>query len=384
MPGFQRLRVSGYRRLAALDLPLAPLNVLIGANAVGKSSVLSVFDLLSSAADGVLESAISDYGGIDSILTADGRTTSMVLEVSSRAETGPFLDYHLRLDRQGYGYVVSEETLTRLGEPPAARPFRYIDASGPVVHYRNPAGSMIQPDWDYKPRETALSQIPRMYREGESFRARLGAIGGVYHELDTVLRASVRRPQKLLPTQLPGLDGEDLLPCLYNLRETAPDRFEAILDALRVAFPGFERLEFPVAAAGLIALGWRESGLSRPIYANELSQGALRFLWLATLLQSPGLGEVTLIDEPEVSLHPEMLRLLVELMREATSRTQLVVATHSDRLVRFLEPSELVVCDRDDAGAMTAARADSIDLSGWLGEYTLDQLWAMGRVGGRS
>ena len=91
-------------------------------------------------------------------------------------------------------------------------------------------------------------------------------------------------------------------------------------------------------AAGRLTLAWKEFGFARPFYASELSEGTLRFLWLATLLQSPGLPKVTLIDEPEVSLHPEMLRLLADLMREASARTQLIVATHSDRFVRFLEP----------------------------------------------
>jgi predicted ATPase len=103
-----------------------------------------------------------------------------------------------------------------------------------------------------------------------------------------------------------------------------------------------------------------------------------------TLLQSPGLPKITLIDEPEVSLHPEMLRLLADLMREASDRTQLVVATHSDRFVRFLEPCELVVCDRDDAGGMTVQWADELDLKAWMEDYTLDQLWSMGRLGGRA
>jgi predicted ATPase len=110
----------------------------------------------------------------------------------------------------------------------------------------------------------------------------------------------------------------------------------------------------------------------------------LRFLWLVTLLQSPGLPEVTLIDEPEVSLHPEMLRLLADLMREASSRTQLIVATHSDRFVRFLEPKELIVCDLAEDGSMATQRASDLDLDAWLADYTLDQLWSMGRLGGRS
>lgn len=108
------------------------------------------------------------------------------------------------------------------------------------------------------------------------------------------------------------------------------------------------------------------------------------FLWLATLLQSPGLPGVTLIDEPEVSLHPEMLRLLTDLMREASTRTQLIVATHSDRLVRFLDPGELIVCDLDEQGGMTTRWADALDLDAWLEDYTLDQLWSKGILGGRS
>jgi predicted ATPase len=129
-------------------------------------------------------------------------------------------------------------------------------------------------------------------------------------------------------------------------------------------------------------LGWRDQDFTRPIFANELSEGTLRFLWLATLLQSPGLPKITLIDEPEVSLHPEMLRLLADLMREASERTQLIVATHSDRFVRFLDQSELVVCDRDDQGGMCVTRADELNLSAWMEDCTLDQLWSMGRLGG--
>ena len=100
-------------------------------------------------------------------------------------------------------------------------------------------------------------------------------------------------------------------------------------------------------------------------------------------MHSPGLPKVTLIDEPEVSLHPEMLRLLADLMREASERTQLIVATHSDRLVGFLNPDELVVCDHDEKGNMTTKRADELDLAAWMEDYTLDNFgaWAGSEAG---
>lgn len=79
-----------------------------------------------------------------------------------------------------------------------------------------------------------------------------------------------------------------------------------------------------------------------------------------------------------------MLRILAELMREAAERTQLVVATHSDRFVRFLNPEELVICDRNEDGASTLTRGSDLDLEGRLDEYSLDELWSLGRLGCRA
>jgi predicted ATPase len=186
------------------------------------------------------------------------------------------------------------------------------------------------------------------------------------------------------PSQLPGKDGEDLVSSLYYLREADPDRFEAIEDSLKAAFPGFKRLDFPPVAAGTLAMTWRDSNFSKPLYMHQVSEGMLRFMWLATLLQSPGLTALTLLDEPEVSLHPELLSLLAGLLREAAAqRTQIVVATHSDRLIRFLEPSEVAVMDSAEDGTSILTWADRLDLEHWLEEYTLDELWRSGRLGAR-
>jgi len=184
----------------------------------------------------------------------------------------------------------------------------------------------------------------------------------------------------LRPATLPGKNGEDLVSCLFSLRESERDRFEAIEDSLRAAFPGFQRLDFPLAAAGTLALTWRDAHFSKPLYMHQLSEGMLRFLWLATLLQSPGLTALTLLDEPEVSLHPELLSLLAGLLREASQRTQVIVATHSDRLIRFLKPAEVVVMDSDEQGMATLTWADELNLEEWLNEYTLDELWSNGRL----
>jgi predicted ATPase len=194
----------------------------------------------------------------------------------------------------------------------------------------------------------------------------------------------VKLPQQLKPVDMPGANGEDLVPFLFYLRETNRDCFEAIEDTLKSAFPGFESLSFPPAAAGMLSMTWKEKHFKSPLYMHQLSEGTLRFLWLISLFQSPGLSTVTMIDEPEVSLHPELLSLLADLMREASGRTQVIVATHSDRFIRFLNPSEVLVMDIDDNGFATAKWADTLDLDEWLKEYSLDEVWRFGRMGGRS
>ncbi|MSP02745.1 MAG: DUF2813 domain-containing protein [Acetobacteraceae bacterium] len=385
-PGFSRLSVRGYRRLRNVDLSLRPLNVLIGANGIGKSSVLDVFRLLAGSANGRLAATVADLGSFPFLLTADGTTNAVTIEARSRESGTLQNDYHLELRQAGNSYVILREYLRRMSDLAAAllsTPPKSIDSEGSRIRYAID-GKYVEPDWDYKWSETSLSQTPRNSHDAERFRQALADISGVYHGLDVSGRSPVRMPQTLTPIQVPNVNGEDLVSCLFTMRETARDRFEAVEDALRAAFPSMERLEFPPVAAGHLTLGWREHGFARPFYANELSEGTLRFLWLTTLLQSPGLPQVTLIDEPEVSLHPEMLRLLADLMREASERTQLIVATHSDRFVRFLDPKELLVCDRDETGGMTTRWADELDIKEWMEDYTLDQLWSKGIIGGRS
>jgi predicted ATPase len=284
------------------------------------------------------------------------------------------------------GYGLPLERLTQHRHDPKAKDssFKYIDSQGSDIRYFDTnARKLVRPTWQHQPFETSLSQVPKMFREPEHFREVL-ASSTLYHALDVSPRAPVRLPQSMRPASLPGRDGEDLVSCLYFLRETERDRFEAIEDTLRVAFPNFERMDFPPVAAGSLTMAWKECHYAQPLYAHQLSEGTLRFLWLVTLLQSPGLPTVTLIDEPEVSLHPEMLRLLSGLFRDAATRTQLVVATHSERLVRFLDPSELIVCDLDESGGTVVNRASGLDLDAWLKDYSLDQLWGLGRLGGRA
>ncbi|MDO9508841.1 MAG: AAA family ATPase [Thermovirgaceae bacterium] len=377
-----RIRISGFRRLQEMDLPMKTFMVLIGANGVGKTTLLDAFSMLSASASGKLNSTLSGFGGIGNLLTR-GRCSEISFFVDMDIPGHRPLEYELHLEPKGTGYSISRETLSQTREG-YDEPFKHIDSSdGDIRYYGTEEKSFVRPDWEHSPLETSLSQIPKMYRQPEELR-RILATTTQYHVLDVSARAPVKMPQSMKPAVLPGPDGEDLVPYLYTLRESDRDRYDAVIDSLRAAFPDLEDLGFPPVAAGMLAMTWKDRQFGKPMYMNELSEGTLRFLWLVSLLQSPDLSSITMIDEPEVSLHPELLSLLAETMREASKRTQLIVATHSDGLIRFLNPEEVVVMDIDEQGGAVATWADSLDVEKWLAEYSLDEIWRMGRIGGRS
>ena len=184
------------------------------------------------------------------------------------------------------------------------------------------------------------------------------------------------------PATLPGRNGEDLVSCLFYLRETERNRFEAVEDSFHAAFPRFERLDFPPVRRDS-SPSWRETGFSNPLYMHQLSEGTLRFLWLATLLQSPGLTALTLLDEPEVSLHPELLSLWRIVARGIEPHT--VDRRHTLRSAdSILQPNEVLLMDSNEEGMSTVKWADELDLDKWLKDYSLDELWSNGRLGARS
>ena len=346
MQRFLNLTVRGFRRLAEVDLELHPLTVWSRSKRGGAGRpLLDALSFLAGSAQGNLNAAVGEMSGLAAMTTYD-RTSEVGFGISMTVPSYEPLDYSLSLRPQGAAYLIDRETLQqrRQGYP---HPFLHIDSHGTDVKYFEvDQGRLVRPNWEHNPLESSLSQVPKLFRAPEEFRHRL-ASSTFYHVLNVEPRSPVRLPQAMRPAPLPGKNGEDLVSSLYYLREAEPDRFEAVEDSLKAAFPGFKRLDFPPVAAGTLAMTWRDNSFSKPLYMHQVSEGMLRFVWLATLLQSPGLTALTLLDEPEVSLHPELLSLLAGLLREAAQRTQIVVATHSDRLIRFLKPNEVAVMDAD-------------------------------------
>src|SRR5439155_7994924 len=134
------------------------------------------------------------------------------------------LEYSLRLRPQGLAYVIREEMLSQKRKP-YLTPFRHINSYERDVKYYDPEKKhLLPPSWEHNLLETSLAQVPKMFQEPEDFRRRL-ASSTFYHVLNVDPRSPVRLPQSMGPAQLPGRNGEDLVSCLFYLRETDRNRF---------------------------------------------------------------------------------------------------------------------------------------------------------------
>jgi predicted ATPase len=370
------ITVQGYRSLVDVSLPLRSLTTMIGPNGSGKTALLEVFLLLNRAARGGLAKAVEEHGGLDAVLSkvsevSDKLKIDLLIDIENEHSQEPMY-YGFELTPRGAGYAIPFERLEWKLNPANNEPPRlYIDAHGMRSSYAQ----------RLDPFELELEDTLRRDEELAELRDGLFKIQ-LYSFLDVSHRAVVRLPQSLTPAVRPGPNGENLYSALYNLRALYQDVYARIEDVLRIGFPGFERLEFPVVGAGQATLIWYQKDLTNPLYPNQLSEGMLRFLWLTTVLLAPDPPPIILLDEPEVSLHPELIKLLAGLLQDASTRSQVIVATHSPDLVRWLEPQEVLVLDKLD-GQTQFTWADTMDLDEWLEEYTLRDLWLMGTLGGR-
>jgi predicted ATPase len=384
----KEIHVEGYRSLVDVTLPLRDLMVMIGPNGSGKTALLEVFVLLRHAAQKQLAARLESLGGVQAVLsqTANGPERLKVsLSVDVEGDSGQVgLDYFFELAPRGTGYAFPSERLELTKESPSSKQL-FVDAQYDQVGVYDPdlpfEGMSRFRRKGHNPLELALAQVST-HAEARIFHNLLSTIQ-FYSSLDVGQRAVVRLPQSLIPTRRPGPNGENLYSALYNLRTDDPEAFHRIDELVSIGFPGFEKLEFPVVGAGQVTLAWHQKGISGPLYPNQLSEGMLRFLWLVTILLSPDAPSMILLDEPEVSMHPELLKLLAGALQDAAMHSQILVATHSPDLIRWLEPSQVLVTEKDESGATRFTWADSLDLEAWLKEYTLRDLWLMGTLGGR-
>ncbi|HEY7337537.1 MAG TPA: AAA family ATPase [Bryobacteraceae bacterium] len=208
----------------------------------------------------------------------------------------------------------------------------------------------------------------------------------VYHFHDTSLTAAVRRQHALNDDELFRPNAENLASFLYRIKQAHPGSYAKIRDVVRLAAPFFDDFSLrPIPTKpDEIRLEWRQQGSDYPFQAHQLSDGTLRFICLATALLQPQLFRPATIifDEPELGLHPYALTLLGNLFKQASTSAQIIVSTQSAPLLDEFTPEDIIIVERTE-GESTFRRLDPAQLSEWLEDYTLGELWRKNVLGGR-
>ena len=355
------------------ELELRPLNVLIGPNGSGKSNLIETIGLLR-AVPGRMINTIVEGGGIrEWIWRGEPRPTEAELETVVAGPDGcKPLRYRLAIaGSDNNAFNVVEERL----EDDAQQGRRLLlQSNGKVAQIGvlktrqpHPQESMLagfrHPDFPELAHLT--DELPRI---------------ALFREWNFGRNHPVRLPQQPdLPNSFLAEDAGNLGLVLNQfMREY--DAREQLIGALRAFYEGIDDYHVDIQY-GTVQTFVREGRNTIP--ASRLSDGTLRFLCLLTILCHPSPPPLICLEEPELGLHPDILPNLVELLRSAANRCQLIVTTHSDVIVDALTdtPESVVVCEKHD-GSTTLKRLDAGDLGHWLKDYRLGELWSSGELGG--
>jgi predicted ATPase len=343
----EEVHVSGYRSVRDVRLRLRQINVLTGPNASGKSNLYNSVFLLAKAAAGGFARAIAWEGGMSSVLWAGERKGRSL--PSSRLEPVR-MTLGVKTDTFCYEMVSGLPKPYRSAfdlDPEVKEERVWMEGSrGLKVTFfeRNSERAWIldrdERLADYSgellPTESVLSQLsePHLYPELSALRSEMSQ-WRFYHHFRTDHESPLRHPQVGVRTPVLSHDGSDLAAALQTILEVGQE--DELNQAIREAFPGAALEIEHDEESGMFAVLLRMPGLKRPLRARELSDGTLRYLCLLAALLSPRPPALLALNEPETSLHPDLLEPLARAMVAASKHSQLWVATHSERLADLVK-----------------------------------------------
>jgi len=401
-----------------VEVDLRPLSVLIGPNGSGKSNLIEVIGLLNSTPEDLAEPFRETGGVVEWIWKGGAEDATAVIEATVNVSIAKGLGTR----RMGRRLSSRYDPLEDLAPPsnrrspnrrPPAVPLRYRVAFRPSayqleivderIELESPTNApaevffayengrpkvkvrgekhMLLPE-EINPQKSVLSQRrdPEQYPELTG----LGRLFGSFRFYRDWEFGISSRAREASPADAPVDFLEEStrnLALMVNRLNDRPETKAELLNYIKTFYADAESVNTTVVG-GRVDLRLHERSKFN-ISAARLSDGTLRWMALLTILLHPLPPPLVCLEEPELGLHPDVIRPLAKLLIQASERMQLVVTTHSDTLVDELTetPEAIIVCEKD-AGSTTLRRLDRGELSRWLKEYTLGELWHKGQIGG--
>jgi len=347
------LAVSGYRSLRDVVVPLTGLNLVTGPNGSGKSNLYRALRLLADVAQGRAIASLAKEGGLTSVLWAgpEGRNLSMrqgYHAVQGTRRKGP-ISLRLGFASDDFGYAIDlglpvpggsvfdhDPEIKRevVWSGPKLRPSAVlVDRRGPFVRSRA-EGDWLMLTQGLSSFDSLMTHCADPKGTPEALLLRESIRGWrFYDHFRTDAASPARLPQIGTHTPVLGHDGRDLAAAIETIRVIGDAG--ALAAAIDDAFPG-STVSVRVTD-GWFSVDMQQHGLLRPLGAGELSDGTLRYLlWVAALL-TPRPPALLVLNEPETSLHPDLLPALGRLIRQASSQSQVIVVSHAAGLIDALQ-----------------------------------------------
>lgn len=344
------IKITGYKSIKDLDLELKPINILIGSNGVGKTNFISFFRLVNN----IYEQRLQNYtmqNRADGLLYYGIKKTKEIsgyLKFASNA-------YSFTLQPRDNGSMFIAQENSWYGET--------------AYGYANVDESCIKKSTTY--RDSWLRSYLQSYK--------------IYHFHDTSKGAPLRSAADVNDNRILKENGGNLPAYLYLLQQKHPKTLRRIELVVQSAMPYFERFDLaPQELDNKIELVWNDiENPDKYFAANDLSDGSIRFIALATLLLQPELPSVIIIDEPELGLHPVAITKLAGMIKSAAARgCQMIISTQSVNLINQFEAEDIITVDRKD-GQSVFNRLDRKTLESWLENYSIGELWTKSVINGQ-
>ena len=396
------LSIEGFKSFGSPTetIGLGPLNFVVGANASGKSNLLSALRFLQNAVVHDVSYAVSEMGGNAEVRNKRLRQRHQAkpVRLSLKIKKDFKFTFSDNSEQQDHVYIVRsfeyslvldlrrEETTPRIEmESLSAQ----VERDGELVTEglkRNENTVMVT-----NPRDEERSQtIPVPEQEP----TRLALVGvGFFSFPATILREEIRgwrfhnfvpgvarQPYRDEPDASLGPAGEKLATILHRM--SVDDR-ASIAHGLRAVVPGLKDVKTTkLPIEDTLAFQIVEDKLKAAINPASVSDGTVRLLSLMVVTTwSVRNSSLITIEEPENGVHPHLAEYLVDILRSASEHSQVVVTTHAPDLLDHLEPNEVILCDKEDGFTKLRKASSVTEIEQFRKHFSLGELWSQGAVG---
>lgn len=347
----ESIDIKGFKSIKELQLPLKPINILIGANGSGKSNFLSFFELLQNIYRKNLQGYVALNGGVDKFLYNGSKVTQ---EIEGKL-TFSANSYSFTLKKGENNLTFSKETLSYYDN-------NYYEMSNfSTETYLHSSGM---------PRAEYIKDYLEEVRK--------------YHFHDTGKNAPFHKTSNIKTDFLYLYsNGSNIAALLYKIKQEKPKTYNWILQTIQSIAPYFLDFVLNPNENGYIELLWRNKFSEQLYNTYNFSDGTLRFIALTVLLLQPKLPQTIIIDEPELGLHPFAIAKLAGLIKSASQRgCQIIVATQSVELINYFTPEDIITVDYKN-GESVFERLDEASLAIWLEDFSLGELWKGNFINGQ-